>query len=158
MKLAQAARGSQETVYTQPLTVKYALLSVHTGIPMRLPQVAYLSTCCKGNPSRRHSILGVGLPLAMHFSDTDGPGCIVCSENLKSSTGRASKKTGKKESGWLSYSQFALEGFHIRRPHRMGEGLSTNALNLQTNSVDFAHKREKNQSEKSCTTQYSYAL
>ena len=24
--------------------------------------------------------------MATHFSDTDGPGCIVCSENLKSST------------------------------------------------------------------------
>ena len=56
-------------------------------------EAKYLSGGCKGNPSLRHSILGVGLPLAMHFSDTDGPGCIVCSENLKSSTGRASRRT-----------------------------------------------------------------
>ena len=41
--------------------------------------------------------------MAMHFRDTDGPGCIVCSENLKSSTGRASEKTSDGPDGDCDY-------------------------------------------------------
>lgn len=43
-----------------------------------------------GNPSTFHAICGVGLPVALHFSETDGPGCIVCSMNLYRSCGATS--------------------------------------------------------------------
>lgn len=43
-----------------------------------------------GNPSRRHWISGVGLPVALHFNDTDGPGCMVCSMNLYTNWGATS--------------------------------------------------------------------
>lgn len=33
---------------------------------------------------------GVGLPVAMHFRETEGPGCMVCSMNLYTSCGAAS--------------------------------------------------------------------
>jgi hypothetical protein len=48
-----------------------------------------LSFCGKGKPSRRHVIWGVGLPVAMHFSDTGGPGCMVWWINLYRSCGWA---------------------------------------------------------------------
>lgn len=41
----------------------------------------------RGKPSSVQIIWGVGLPLALHLSDTDGPGCIVCSMNLYSNWG-----------------------------------------------------------------------
>ena len=35
---------------------------------------SHLSFCGNGNPSKSQEILGGGLPFAMHFNDTDGPG------------------------------------------------------------------------------------
>lgn len=43
---------------------------------------SYLSFCGRGNPSNVQEKCGVGLPIAIHLSDTEGPGCIVCSMNL----------------------------------------------------------------------------
>lgn len=49
-----------------------------------------LSFCGSGNPSSSQEICGVGLPAALHFRETDGPGCIVCSINLQTSCGAIS--------------------------------------------------------------------
>lgn len=46
----------------------------------------------KGNPSSFHVTSGVGLPVALHFKETAGPGCNVCSMKLYSNTGGASIK------------------------------------------------------------------
>jgi len=43
-----------------------------------------------GNLSSVQEICGVGLPAALHFRDTAGPGCRVCSMKLYSRTGGAS--------------------------------------------------------------------
>ena len=51
---------------------------------------SYLASCGIGNPSRVQWICGGGLPLAMHFNETLGPGWSVCSENLYKRTGMAS--------------------------------------------------------------------
>ena len=40
-------------------------------------EISYLSDRGKGNPFRVHLISGVGLPLALHFKETGGPGCKV---------------------------------------------------------------------------------
>lgn len=45
-----------------------------------------------GNPSNVQDICGVGLPAALHFSDTAGPGCKVCSMKLYNKAGGASEK------------------------------------------------------------------
>lgn len=52
----------------------------------------YLSFCGRGNPSSVQEKCGVGLPIAIHLSDTEGPGCIVCSMNLYRSWGAASRR------------------------------------------------------------------
>ena len=52
---------------------------------------SYLSLLGKSNPFTDHLISGVGLPLALHFSDTQGPGCNVWSINEYSSVGLASE-------------------------------------------------------------------
>ena len=39
--------------------------------------ISYLSDRGKGNPFRVHLISGVGLPRALHFKETGGPGCKV---------------------------------------------------------------------------------
>lgn len=44
-----------------------------------------LLTLGSGKPSNSHTIFGVGFPLALHFKETVGPGCIVCSINLYNS-------------------------------------------------------------------------
>lgn len=41
-------------------------------------------------PSSDHAIDGVGFPDALHFNDTVGPGCSVCSMNVYSIIGGAS--------------------------------------------------------------------
>ena len=38
---------------------------------------SYLSDLGKGNPFNVHLISGVGLPRALHFRETGGPGCKV---------------------------------------------------------------------------------
>lgn len=45
-----------------------------------------------GNPSSDHDICGVGFPAALHFKETAGPGCNVCSIKLYNNTGGASKQ------------------------------------------------------------------
>ena len=41
-----------------------------------------LASCGIGKPSLVHWICGGGLPFAIHFNETLGPGWSVCSENL----------------------------------------------------------------------------
>ena len=53
--------------------------------------VSYRSLRCMGNPSSSHSTVGGGFPFAIHLSETDGPGCSVCSENLYRRAGIASE-------------------------------------------------------------------
>ena len=55
---------------------------------------SYLPLLGSGKPSSVHAICGVGLPAALHFRDTAGPGCRVCSIKLYSSTGGASATEG----------------------------------------------------------------
>lgn len=50
-----------------------------------------LFTFGKGKPSKFQVICGVGFPVALHFRETDGPGCIVCSMNLYTSCGATSE-------------------------------------------------------------------
>lgn len=52
----------------------------------------YLSFWGRGNPSNDQVKCGVGFPVAIHLRDTGGPGCIVCSINLYTSWGNASKE------------------------------------------------------------------
>ena len=40
-------------------------------------------------------MVGGGLPFAMHFKEMAGPGCKVCSVNLKRKKGRASERWKK---------------------------------------------------------------
>lgn len=54
--------------------------------------VFYLSFCGRGKPSRVQEKCGVGFPVAMHLSDTEGPGWMVCSMNLYRSCGAASEE------------------------------------------------------------------
>lgn len=61
-----------------------------------------------GNPSRDHDICGVGLPVALHLSDTAGPGCSVCSMKLYRSTGGAS--TTHIIALWLNKGEWKLQG------------------------------------------------
>ena len=55
----------------------------------------YLSELGSGNPSNSHRMVGGGLPFAMHFKEMAGPGCKVCSVNLKRKKGRASERWKK---------------------------------------------------------------
>jgi hypothetical protein len=55
--------------------------------------VTYLPLLGRGKPSSVHAICGVGLPAELHFRDTAGPGCRVCSIKLYSRTGGASETT-----------------------------------------------------------------
>jgi hypothetical protein len=55
---------------------------------------SYLPLLGSGKPSSVHEICGVGLPAALHFRDTAGPGCRVCSMKLYSRTGGASATEG----------------------------------------------------------------
>jgi hypothetical protein len=52
---------------------------------------SYLPLLGRGNPSRVHAICGVGLPAELHFRDTAGPGCRVCSMKLYRRMGGASE-------------------------------------------------------------------
>ena len=42
--------------------------------PNRLNRMSHLSFCGSWNPSNFHWIWGVGLPVALHFNETKGPG------------------------------------------------------------------------------------
>jgi hypothetical protein len=53
--------------------------------------VSYLPLLGRGKPSSVHAICGVGLPAELHFRDTAGPGCRVCSIKLYRRMGGASE-------------------------------------------------------------------
>lgn len=53
--------------------------------------IAYLPWLGKGNPSSVQDIWGVGFPDALHFKETAGPGCSVCSMKLYRRIGGASE-------------------------------------------------------------------
>lgn len=65
---------------------------------------SYLPCVGRGNPSKDHSTLGVGLPAALHFNETAGPGCKVCSMKLYNNVGGASINL-----------KFSLNSFLFRR-------------------------------------------
>ena len=58
----------------------------------------YLSECANGNPSNVQDRVGVGVPLAIHFSEALGPGPIVWLINLYSSSGGEARYLTKKNS------------------------------------------------------------
>ena len=65
-------------------------------------QSVYLSFFGNWNPLSVHTILGVGDPLALHLSDTGGPGWSVWSMNRYVSIGDASEIQRKKCLDYLS--------------------------------------------------------
>lgn len=53
-------------------------------------EIIYLGWSGSLKPSSDQAIDGVGFPDALHFNDTVGPGCSVCSMNVYSIIGGAS--------------------------------------------------------------------
>lgn len=88
------ARGSKRRAVDRVSGHRARIFSVfRRDICARKTCLSYLSFCGRGNPSRVQEKCGVGLPIAMHLSDTEGPGCIVCSMNLYRSWGAASRNS-----------------------------------------------------------------
>ena len=66
-----------------------------------------LSEWPTGKPSKDHVTDGVGLPPAMHFNDTAGPGFNVCSMNLYLKTGGVSENClSKAYYDYMIYEEF----------------------------------------------------
>jgi len=57
-----------------------------------LYKITHLGWSGNLKPSSDQAIDGVGFPDALHFKDTVGPGCSVCSMNVYSIIGGASVK------------------------------------------------------------------
>ena len=63
--------------------------------------IIYLSFEGNSKPSKVQVILGVGLPEAEHFRETNGPGCNVWSMNEYDNVGKVSvKKKQNKINKW----------------------------------------------------------
>lgn len=81
-----------------------------------------------GNPSRLHEMVGVGWPAAEHLSDTDGPGCSVCSMKLYCRTGGASAEGEEQmstEQQRTRGGEHEKHGFKRGRNKTAGKGRST---------------------------------